>query len=531
MATSYCKIARSALIFRRRVFAKLSRAQLNLKNSTCRITRTPPSHCQLVQSRTSSTAASQSTPGTLSQSEAKEKVETHPVLTLPPEDQGVREHFIPISRRSLVRLLMQEEGLLTGMDLEKFEELSVSLDWTIINQYHGVLAELKQLFDPVNPDQDTMATRFWRKKDVLDSEFWLLRKLAIVMGKANFQELPKSVVEKALAEHVSGEGVSVSVNPKKYDILRFWALGKELPKEKVPLYRRLFSFLFYRVTRQQPPAPIEYYKRVVLAVRPKGNSKLILKMFKEIPTGGLEQLLPDGKIQMTRWDQGVLATAITIGSLSLLVKGVTLLADIKLDWTLITASVTGLMALSAWNKYKNRRTRYMMQLSRTLYFKNVANNRGVLTLLVDRAQEETFKEALLTYVFLLAEKPPSLMSAPPQDVEGGSSPPVSLGGIPASLLERKVESWVQEQSKATVEFDSAAGVRLLETFGILRRDEEDNLSVVSVEAALHGLPRQPLSMASREAEPEMEEGYDREMFESEDDYRKEERRNSRWGWR
>ncbi|XP_038078717.1 transmembrane protein 143-like [Patiria miniata] len=530
MATSYCKIGRSVLNLRGRVCATNSRARLTHLNSICRSIRIPPSGSQLVQSRTSSTATGQSVSSTLSQSEAKERIETHPVLTLPPEDQGLRERFIPISRRSLVRLLMQEEGLLTSADQEKFEELAVSLDWTITNQYHGVLAELKQLFDPVNPDQDTMATRFWRKKDVLDSEFWLLRKLVIIMGKANFHELPRNVIEKALAEHVSGEGVSVSVNPKKYDILRFWALGKELPKERVPLYKRLFSFLFYRVTRQQPPAPIEYYKRVVLAVRPKGNNKLILKMFKEIPTGALEQLLPDGKIQMTRWDQGVLGTAIAIGSLSLLVKGVTLLADIKLDWTLITASVTGLMALSAWNKYKNRRTRYMMQLSRTLYFKNVANNRGVLTLLVDRAQEETFKEALLTYAFLLAERPPSFTSPPSQAVEGNSSLPVSLGGIPASLLERKIESWVKERSKATVEFDSTAGTRLLETFGILRRDEEDNLSIVSIDAALHGLPRQPLSMATRDEEPELDEGYDREMFESEEEYRKEERRNSKWGW-
>ncbi|XP_033626790.1 transmembrane protein 143-like [Asterias rubens] len=524
MATSYCKIARSVSNLRGHIFAVKSRAQLTQRESKWITTRTLPTSSQLVQLRLSSSTTSQSAPSTV-----KETAETQPVLALPSEEHGFREQFIPISRRSLVRLLMQEEGLLKEDELKVFEELAVSLDSAIINQYYGVLAELKQLFEPVNPDKDTMMTKLWRNKDRLDSEFWLLRKLSIIMAKANFHELPKGVIEKALAEHVTGEGVSVAVNPKKYDILRFWALGKELPKEKVPFYKRLTSSFFYRATRQQPPAPMEYYRRVVLAVRPKGDKKLILKMFKEIPTGALEQLLPDGKIQMTRWDQGVLATFITIGSISLLVKGVTFLADINLDWTLVTASVTGLIALSAWNKYKNRRTRYMMQLSRTLYYKNVANNRGLLTLLVDRAQEETFKEALLTYAFLLAERAPPTTSSITEGSEG-STPPISQGGIPASLLERKIEGWVYERSKANVEFDITAGARLLESFGVLQRDGEDNLRVLSIDAVLRCLPRQPVSIVSREAELDLEEGYDREMFENEDDYKKEERRNSKRGW-
>lgn len=42
-----------------------------------------------------------------------------------------------------------------------------------------------------------------------DSEFWLLQKLAILMERANFYELPESVVNKALDEHEAGEGVMV----------------------------------------------------------------------------------------------------------------------------------------------------------------------------------------------------------------------------------------------------------------------------------------------------------------------------------
>ena len=216
----------------------------------------------------------------------------------------------------------------------------------------------------------------------------------------------------------------VSVNAKNYDILRFWALGKELPKDTTPWYKRLSKSAFYKAAKRTPPPPVRYYKRIVVAVKPKGQDKVMLKMFKEIPTGALEQLLPDGKIKMSAFDQGLLTLTVSIGSLSVLAKAVTVLADIQVQWTLIVAGITGLLGLRAWNSYKNRRTRYMMHLSRTLYFKNVANNRGLLALLVDRAQDESFKESLLAYTFLLTNRPPAVLEAANRDP---SSLPPLLG--------------------------------------------------------------------------------------------------------
>jgi hypothetical protein len=69
--------------------------------------------------------------------------------------------------------------------------------------------------------------------------------------------------------------------------------------------------------------------------------------------------------------------------------------------------VTGFVGIRALTVYKNRRNAYLADLNRLLYFKNVANNRGLLALLVDRAEDESFKEALLTYTFLLSNRTPS----------------------------------------------------------------------------------------------------------------------------
>jgi hypothetical protein len=49
----------------------------------------------------------------------------------------------------------------------------------------------------------------------------------------------------------------------------------------------------------------------------------------------------------------------------------------------------------------NTRTRYMAELVQKLYFHNISNNQGALTLLIDEAEEEDIKEDSLLYAFLL----------------------------------------------------------------------------------------------------------------------------------
>ena len=70
----------------------------------------------------------------------------------------------------------------------------------------------------------------------------------------------------------------VSVEVEQYDILRFWALGKEAAEIPLSLPKRIINALL----QQPPPKAQEYYKRVVAAVRLKRDDKLILKAFKEV---------------------------------------------------------------------------------------------------------------------------------------------------------------------------------------------------------------------------------------------------------
>ena len=145
----------------------------------------------------------------------------------------------------------------------------------------------------------------------------------------------------------------------------------------------------------------------MLACRLKRDDKLLLKAFKEVPVNALEQTLPDGKISMTKLDKGVINTSIIIAAVGVVAKVVTILAGIHVDWTLLATATTGLIGIQSWTHYKNKHLAYLNEHSRMMFFKNIANNRELLTLLVDRAEDEVFKEALLVYSFLLTNRPPS----------------------------------------------------------------------------------------------------------------------------
>lgn len=264
------------------------------------------------------------------------------------------------------------------------------------------LSSLKTLYDPLNPDKETLTVRHVGKKEKQEQEFWLLQKLSSLLEQAHFHEIPRKEVAQALEEHPCHEGVMVKVDMKKYDVIRFWALGQEdIPLQHNNLSERIRNFV--NVYMKKWPANIATYKRVVVAMRGKKQNKLFLKAFKDIPVNGLEYILPEGKISISKFDKGIIATTVTIGGMSVALRFLSSFADLNLSWTSIVGGMTALMALSSWNAFKNKRNKYLVELSKTFYYKAIANNRAFLTLAVDRAEDEVFKSALLAYTFIMME--------------------------------------------------------------------------------------------------------------------------------
>ena len=347
-------------------------------------------------------------------------------------------------------------------------------------------AHMQLLYDYMDPDKDTYQTRELSKKEILDNEYRLLLKVNKFLDKANFFEIPKHQLAVLLHDR-DLDGLLISVDPSDYEMLRIWTRGRMTMKRPRTLILKNYirSFFHWRSTGTPPSINPEFevYTRVCVAVRSRGEKKLFFKAFKDVPCGKLEYLLPDGKIKMSNFDKGFLATSVVLGSITVAMRSLPAIADlVKVQWTWLALGLAGAIGARAWIGYKNKRNHYLANLATTLYYKTVANNRGVLTLLADRAQDEEFKEAILAYVFLLS--PRNRRGVP--GTQYTANPPIY--DTPQSLQDR-INKWLNRRFDLTnVTFDIDDALEKLDNLGVLVRRPNGTLTVLNIKDSLDILP-------------------------------------------
>ena len=216
------------------------------------------------------------------------------------------------------------------------------------------------------------------------------------------------------------------------------------------------------------------FTRVFVAVRFKSEKKLHLKVFKDVACDKMEHLLPDGKIKMSEYDKWFLTGSVLVGSSMLGMRGLPMLESYHLNWTWVGVALAGLTGARAWVGYRNKRNKYLANLAATLYFKTVANNRGVLTLLADRAVDEEFKEAFLAYVFLLSPRNR-------RGIPGTAHTALPPSRDTAEELRQRVEGWLEEQYQLRgFRFDVEDSLEKLSNLGLLVRHSDNTLSVLGL---------------------------------------------------
>jgi hypothetical protein len=184
------------------------------------------------------------------------------------------------------------------------------------------------------------------------------------------------------------------------------------------------------------------YDRVVVVVKFKPQSyfdqkargqlyfqpgSTIIKYFRNIPRCDLEMLFPNTEVRMKLIDKLIIGVPAAVGGVIMLATklGTTLLLSgalitfwlgmrddpVELNQANLLALAVGFGTLGGFlwkqfSNFKNRKIRFMKTLADNLYFKNLDNNMGVFHRLIDTAEEEECKEAMLAYYFLLiADKP------------------------------------------------------------------------------------------------------------------------------
>lgn len=124
--------------------------------------------------------------------------------------QQYRERFIPFSKEQLLRLLIQEFHS-SPADKAALELFAAHVDFCTLFHYHHILARLQALYDPINPDRETLDQPSLTDPQRLSNEQEVLQALEPLLAQANFSPLSEDALAYALVVHHPQDEVQVPV--------------------------------------------------------------------------------------------------------------------------------------------------------------------------------------------------------------------------------------------------------------------------------------------------------------------------------
>ncbi|XP_014372894.1 transmembrane protein 143 isoform X2 [Alligator sinensis] len=367
----------------------------------------------------------------------------------PTEPQGwaeqYQERFIPFSKGQLVSTLLKEFHS-TDADRASFLSFVARVDSSLLHHYHSVMGHLQALYDPINPDRDTLQE--WSLTDAqrLENEQQVLAALEPILEQANFNSLSEDALAYALVVHHPQDEVQVTVNLDQYEYIRFWALGQRIGPLPVKSTLRPQQGFFGTA----PLMPRRYFKRMVVAARPK-NAHLVLKCFKDIPLEALEHLLPLVKIRTSIFYRALLNAMLLVSGLALFVNvGMVVLSDLKVGTTFLLLCFAAFMSFRAWKVFGRRRNVHSLELVHMLYYRSTSNNSELLGALALRALEEHAKELILADSFLRRQS--GLPQHRPIDAQT------------VARLQEQIQAWLHLHSGLHISFCAERACQHLQSF-------------------------------------------------------------------
>ena len=193
------------------------------------------------------------------------------------------------------------------------------------------------------------------------------------------------------------------------------------------------------------------------------ENTLHLKIFRRIPRSDLQVLFPNAVIKFSPFDRRWLWLGSTGSTLfAIITATLKFIAAVAISLQLIVLTLfaaVGAIMRSITNFF-NTRTRYMAKLAKSLYFHNLASNQSVLTYLMDDAEEEDLKEAVLTYALLLRH-----------------------GHRGLSDVKYEAEKFLKDEFDVESDFDIEDGCAHLRALGLLVEDDSGSLRIRDLEDA------------------------------------------------
>jgi len=341
-----------------------------------------------------------------------------------------RETFIPLTRFAIMDRLTRESAWPPNESaaVQKFFKFLAA--WR--HQTYAIrLLKLKEAYLPFSPDRDTVRTMEYTPEQQARLKRRLIKYMTCLLEQANYRQVSRQQLDDIFAED-SSYGLDLEVDLSEFEELMIFCRGSTIAKKErrtwrkfylgfeeyeIPIFQRLFLLLKLKSEEERineimkaedvnEQAARKKLKRLRNMLPPEVSAEHVyLKLFKQIPRADMQMMFPNTKVQFRPLDKiklGVTAGGGTVASVATTASKILIATNpIKAAFALL--GLAGVV-LRQVMKFFNQRNQYMMVLAQNLYFHNLADNRGVLTLLSDRAEEEDIKEEMLLYA-LLAKEP------------------------------------------------------------------------------------------------------------------------------
>ena len=339
--------------------------------------------------------------------------------------------FIPVSRSDIVESLLSPDRWASTDERALAADVLMKIGSLRQHQSGVLLNRLNDLYDPFNPDDETVNLTEAPEIERLEKRRMFNAQIKDLVSSANYHQLREHELEEIL-DKATPEGVHVEVDFKEYDVMLIFYRGAYDAQRTKRDYRRLFlkktqynvpTFLRLFLAIKFKPEEIRVkelmkdyglneekarkrFKKMRRLLPPScSTDHIYLKIFKTIPRYDVEMLFPNIKVKMKYRDKLQLGGSALVGTAAWAVGTAAKLAvavalsPMLLVGALVTG-VGGIMYAQVRNIFITR-DKYRMQLAQSLYFQNLANNQGALALIVDDAEEEDVKEEALLYMHLL----------------------------------------------------------------------------------------------------------------------------------
>lgn len=392
--------------------------------------------------------------------------------------QETGDGYIAVRKADLAQAIRAAGGAPDLTDL--FRLLSAVLHY----EAHDRLEALKALYDPLDADAPV-----GRRNSSPEAFAAFEKALCNELARANFTEINLNDVVTQDATRVL-TGLKIKASQSGIRRIRYFARGARpqnvegrkwlgLRKHDVEaqVYSDVIVLVGFKSESEILPEDRKTFAQMRRGIRPGAT---LVKHFRNVAGAELVTLHPGATPAMRTHDQVFLAVPAIAGGVPVLMNlwtaATVLFAVIgayfgargAVDNDAMARAVgalSGLVAVGAFImrqrlKFEAQRLKYQQRLANTVYFRNIANNAGVLDLLIGAGEEQDAKEAMLAFWTLTRANTAMTRDA----IDAGA------------------ERFLRDTLKLSVNFEIGDALSKLERLGLVTREGEAYRAIAPSEA-------------------------------------------------